>query len=102
MASRTLFDIAPGTSMAGTVATFTAPVTGALLITVAVSANETLQIKVQGRTAQNYGGGMSLGANRVNTFVQTVVRDRIYEMTFDTGAGTIEFLTGIMETDQVS
>lgn len=102
MASRTLFDIAPGTTMAGIVATFTAPVTGALLITAAVTADETLRINVVGRPVQSFGGGMSLGANRVNTFVLHVVRDRVYEMTFSAGVGVIEMLTGVIETDQVA
>lgn len=101
MASRTVFDVAPGTAMAGTPATFTAPVTGALLVTVAVTADETLRINVQGRPVQSFGGGTSLGANRVNTFVLHVVRDRVYELTFS-GAGTIEMLTGVIETDQVA
>ena len=102
MASRTLFDVAPGTSMGATPVTFTAPVTGALLRTCAVTADETLRIAVQGRAAQAFGGGTSLGANRINTFVLHVVRDRVYDLTFDTGAGVIEFLTGVVETDQVA
>jgi len=102
MASRQVFDVAPGTTMAGTPATFTAPVSGPLLITASGSADETLRVNVQGRTPQILGGGDSLGANTLNSFVLWVVKDRVYEVTFSAGAGVVEFLTGVLETDQVS
>ena len=102
MAAREMFDVAAGTSMAGTPASFTAPVSGSLLVTVAVSADDTLRVNKTGRTPQAFGGGTSLGVNQIATFVYGVKRDQAYEFTFSTGAGTIEFLTGVLETDQVA
>ena len=103
MAARTVFDIAPGTSMAGApMASFVAPVTGALLITASASADETLRVNVLGRTAQVLGGGTTLGTNQVSTFVLHVVRGRTYEVTFSAGAGVVEMLVGVIETDQVA
>ncbi len=91
------FDIAAGTVAVGATpvagATITPTRTAALRLTVAYSADDTLQVIRDGDTALAFGGGTTLGVNQVNTFVMGVVRGSTYTFQF-AGGGTIRILQG--------
>ena len=86
------FDITPGTVAAATTpvpgATITPNRTGALRITVAISSDDTLRMIRAAGTPMPFGGGVTLGADRVNTFTVGVVKDVTYTFDFLLG-GTI-------------
>ena len=90
------FDIAAGVVAAAATpvpgAAVTPTKTSALRITVAISSNDTLQMIRDSGTAVSFGGGVTLGADRLSTFVATVVRGSTYTFQFVLG-GTIRILS---------
>ena len=86
------FDIAAGTVAGATTpvpgATITPNRTGALRITVAISSDDTLRMIRDGGTPMPFGGGVTLGVDRLSTFTVGVIKDAVYTFDFLLG-GTI-------------